>query len=209
MASTEFRRQPILEAMIRVVGRQGYQATSVADVIAEAHASRSTFYKYFADKRDGFLSAYELVLERIFAAAADGAGRAEPWPEAARGALAAIVDLFARDPALARTAVVEFAAGGEEARQRHRAALDRLARLLEKERPSSRPCLPPSTALMAVSGVAGLIADEIRAGRARDLPRFLPELEFAMLVPFIGPRAAGGGVRRGAPAQSRSPASNL
>jgi AcrR family transcriptional regulator len=198
MASTEPRRQPIIEALIRVVGRQGYQATSVADVIAEAHASRSTFYKYFADKRDGFLAAYELTLERIFAAASDGAGGAGPWPEAARGALAAIVDLFARDPALARTAVVEFAAGGEEARQRYRAALGHLARLLEEERPSSRPCLPPSTALMAVSGVAALIADEIRAGRARDLPRFLPELEFAMLVPYIGPQAAASGARRDA-----------
>ncbi len=208
MASTESRRQPILEATVRVVGGQGYQATSVADVIAEAHASRSTFYKHFADKRDAFLNAYELALERIFSAASDGARGAGAWPEAARGALAAVVELFARDSALARTATVEFAAAGEEARQRHRAALAHFARLLEDERPSSRPSLPPSTALMAVSGVAGLIADEIRAGRAHDLPSFLPELEFAMLVPFIGPRAAVGAVRREA-AQSRSPASNL
>lgn len=208
MANTESRRQPILEAMIRVVGRQGYQATSVADVIAEAHASRSTFYKHFTDKRDGFLAAYELAIERIFAAASGGAGGTGPWPAAAKGGLAAIVALFARDPWLARTAVVEFAAAGEGARQRHRAALGHLARLLEEERPSSRPCLPPSTALMAVSGVAGLIADEIRAGRARELPDFLPELEFAMLVPFIGPRAAAGGAEQSG-AQSRSPASNL
>ena len=208
MASTESRRQPILEAMIRVVGRQGYQATSVADVIAEAHASRSTFYKHFTDKRDGFLAAYELAIERIFAASSGGGNGAGPWPAAARGGLAAIVDLFARDPWLARTAVVEFAAAGEGARQRHRAALDRLARWLDEERPSSRPCLPPNTALMAVSGVAGLIADELRAGRAHDLPHFLPELEFALLVPFIGPRAAARGAGRDA-AQSRSPASNL
>jgi AcrR family transcriptional regulator len=208
MASTEPRRQPILEALIRVVGRKGYQATSVADVLAEAHASRSTFYKYFADKRDGFLAAYELTVERILAAASDGADGAGPWPAAPRGGLAAIVDLFARDPALARTAVVEFAAAGNEARQLHRAALGRLAYLLEEGRPPGQPCLPPSTALMTVSGVAALIADELRAGRARDLPHFLPELEFAMLVPFVGPRAAAGGVRRDA-AQSGSPASNL
>jgi len=208
MASTESRRQPILEAMIRVVGRQGYQATSVADVIAEAHTSRSTFYKHFTDKRDAFLSAYELARGRIFAAAADGARGAGVWPAPARGALAAIVDLFAREPTLARTAVVEFAAAGEEARQRQRAALVQLARLLEEKRPASRPSLPPSTALMAVSGVAGLIADEIRAGRADELPRFLPELEFAMLVPFIGPQAAVSGAGRNA-AYSRSAASNL
>lgn len=191
MASTESRRQPILEAMIRVVGLQGYQATPVADVIAEARASRTTFYKHFSDKRDAFLSAYELALERVFAAALAGAGDAGPWPEAPKAALAAIVDLFARDPALARTAVVEFAVAGERARQLHWAALGRLADLLEEGRPANGPRLPPSTALMTVSGVAALIADELRADRARDLPRFLPELEFAMLVPFVGPRAAG------------------
>jgi AcrR family transcriptional regulator len=208
MTSTEPRRQPILEALIRVVGRQGYQPTSVADVIAEARASRSTFYKYFADKRDAFLAAYELSLERIFAAASEGAEGAGPWPGAARGGLAAIVDLFARDPALARTAVVEFAPAGNEARQLHRAALGRLASLLEEGSVPSRQSLPPSTALMAVSGVAALIADELRSGRGRDLPRFLPELEFALLVPFIGPRAAARGARHDA-AQPRSPASNL
>jgi AcrR family transcriptional regulator len=208
MASTEARRQPILEALIRVVGRQGYQGTAVADVIAEAHASRSTFYKYFADKRDAFLAAYELTLERVFAAASEGAEEAGPWPAAAKGGLAAIVDLFARDQALARTAVVEFAAAGDEARRLHRAALGRLAYLLEEGRPPSQPCLPPSTALMSVSGVAALIADELRAGRARDLPHFLPELEFALLVPFVGPRAAAREGRHDA-AQPRSPASNL
>lgn len=208
MASTESRRQPILEATVRVVGRKGYPATSVADVIAEAEVSRSTFYKHFADKRDAFLGAYELALGRIFAAASAGSQDERPWPAPARGALAAIVDLFAQDQALARTAMVEFAAAGEEPRRRHRAALVHLARLLEEERPTSGPNLPASTALMAVSGVAGLIADEVRAGRAGELPRFLPELEFAMLVPFIGPQAAVDGAGSAA-AYSRSAASNL
>ncbi len=198
MASTEPRRQPILEALIRVVGRKGYQATSVADVIAEAHASRSTFYKYFADKRDGFLAAYELALERVFVAALTGADSEGPWPAAAKEGLAAVVDLFAHDPALARTAVVEFAAAGDEARKQHREALGRLAYLLEKGRPPLQAPLPPSTALMTVSGVAALIADELRAGRGAELPRFLPELEFAMLVPFVGPRAAVGWAGRDA-----------
>jgi AcrR family transcriptional regulator len=187
MASKELRRQPILEAMIRVVGRRGYQAASVGDVVAEASASRATFYKYFDGKRDCFLAAYELAAERVLAATIEGCDRAGPWPESARAALAAVVDLFAGDPELARTAVVEVAAAGDEARRRHWAALDRLARLLDEGR---RPRLPPNTAPMAVSGVAALIFDELRAGRAAELPALLPELEFALLVPFVGPQAA-------------------
>jgi AcrR family transcriptional regulator len=193
MASRELRRQPILEAMIRVVGRKGYQAASVGDVVTEASASRSTFYKYFDDKHDCFLAAFELAAERIVAAALAGCNRAAgPWPEPTRGGLAAIVDLIARDPELARTAVVEAAAAGDEARRRHWAAIDRLARLLDQGRRPRRPRLPPNTAQMAVSGVAALISDELRGGRAAELPGLLPELEFALLVPFVGPRAARG-----------------
>jgi AcrR family transcriptional regulator len=184
--------------MVRVVGRKGYQAASVGDVVTEASASRATFYKYFDDKHDCFLAAYELAVERVLSAALAGCDRTRPWPEPARGGLAAIVDLFADEPALARTAVVEVAAAGDEARRRHSAALGRLARLLDEGRRPRRPRLPPNTALMAVSGVAALIFDELRAGRAAELPRLLPELEFALLVPFIGPHAAGSEARRDA-----------
>ena len=208
MTSREPRRQPILEAMIRVAGRKGYQAASVADVVAAARASRATFYKYFADKRDCFLAAHELAIERILAVAREACDPALSWPLTARSGLAAIVDLFAREPALARTAVVEAAAAGDEARQRHWAAIGRLARMLDEGRPADQPQLPPNTALMAVSGVAALVFDQLRAGRAADLPRLLPELEFALLVPFVGPRAAADGAR-GDAAQPRSGASNL
>jgi len=208
MTSREPRRGPILNAMTSVVGRKGYSATSVGDVVAEAHASRATFYKYFDDKRDCFLAAYEVAVERILTAAGEGCGRASSWPATARSGLAAIVYLFARDPALAQTAVVEVAAAGDEARRRHWAAIGRLARLLDEGRPPRRPPLPPNTASMAVSGVVALIFDHLRAGRVDDLPRLLPELEFALLVPFVGPRAAADGVRSDA-AQPRSGASNL
>jgi AcrR family transcriptional regulator len=207
MASREPRRGPILEAMIDVVGHKGYPATSVGDVVAEARASRATFYKYFDDKRDCFLAAHELAVERVLAGATKGCGRAAAWPATARGGLAAIVELFAREPALARTAVVEVAAAGDEARRRHWSAIDRLARLLDEGRPPHRERLPPNTALMAVSGVAALISEHLRTGRASDLPDLLHELEFALLVPFVGPRAANGVLRDAA--QPRSGASNL
>jgi AcrR family transcriptional regulator len=199
MAAGELRRQPILEAMIRVAGSKGYRATSVADVVADAHASRATFYKYFDDKRDCFLAAYELAVERILAAAQAACDPMRPWQERARSGLAAGVDLCARHPTLAGVAVVEVAAAGDEARRRHWAAIGRFARLLEDGREKAlQPPLPPNTALMAISGVVGLIFDELRAGRAAELPHLLPDLEFALLVPFVGPRAAAKEMSRGA-----------
>jgi hypothetical protein len=44
--------------------------------------------------------------------------------------------------------------------------------------------------------VGGLLFDEIQAGRTEDLPRHLPELLFALLVPYLGPRQAAEEMRR-------------
>jgi AcrR family transcriptional regulator len=193
MEQGETRRDAIVEAMIRVAGNKGYLATSVADVIAEAGASRTTFYKHFGDKRECFLAAYDLAVERILGAAEGACDGKRRWRDRTRSGLAAVVELLAAEQALARTAIVEVSAAGAEARRRHSAAVGSLARLLEAGRQPPREAettLPPNTALMAVGAVAGLILDELREGREANLLRILPELEFALLVPYLGPRVA-------------------
>lgn len=197
MASRETRRQPILEAMVRVVGRKGYKATSVADVIAEADTSRTTFYKYFDDKHDCFLAAYDMVVDRIVeevVAACDGE---EDWLDRVRTGLTTIVDMFALDPELARTAIVEVEAAGAEARQRHWSAVNRFTEFLEDGRLAAGDReLPENIALMAAGAVSGLIFDELLTGRAERLPKMLPDLLFALLVPYLGPGAATEEMRR-------------
>jgi AcrR family transcriptional regulator len=187
------RRDAIVEAMIRAAGARGYLATSVADVLAEAGASRTTFYKHFQNKQECFLAAYDLAVERILGAAETACEGECRWRDRARNGLAVVVELLAAEPALARTAIVEVSAAGAEARRRHSVAIGRLARLLESGRQPHRGNeleLPPNTALMAVGAVAGLILDELRSDRATNLPRILPELEFALLVPYLGPQIA-------------------
>jgi AcrR family transcriptional regulator len=190
MEQGETRRDAIVEAMIRVAGNKGYLATSVADVLVEAGVSRTTFYKHFADKRECFLVAYDLAIERILAVTESACEPGRRWRDRARSGLAAVVELLAADPALARVAVVEASAAGPEARRRHWATIDRFARLLEPGSPQQRYELPPGTALMATGAVLGLILDELREDRAANLPQILPELEFALLVPYLGPKIA-------------------
>jgi len=189
--------------MIRVAGSNGYLTTSVADVLSEAGASRTTFYKYFDDKQECFLAAYDLAVKRIVGAAAIACEGKREWRERARAGLTGVVELFANDPTLARTAILEAVAAGPEARRRHWTAIGRIAELLEAERPKTgRSPLPTHTALMAVGAVAGLIVDGLRDRPAADLPRMLPELEFALLVPFLGPRAAAEAYAAPAPSAS-------
>jgi AcrR family transcriptional regulator len=197
MASTETRRQQILEAMIRVVGRQGYKATSVADVIAEADVSRTTFYKHFEDKQECFLAAYDLLVEKVLAEVVANCDGERSWLDRVRVGLTTIVNMFALDPELARTAIVEVSAAGADARQRHWNAINRFTEFLEDgEDMAEGRELPENIALMAAGAVSGLIFDELLTGRAERLPRLLPDLLFALLVPYIGPGAATEEMRR-------------
>jgi AcrR family transcriptional regulator len=199
MAGSETRRQLILEAMVRVVGRQGYKATSVADVIEEADVSRTTFYKHFEDKHECFLAAYDMVVERVLGRVIASCDARQPWLERMRVGLATVVDLFALDPELARTAIVEVAAAGADARQRHWNAIVRVTEFLaDGEELAGDRELPDNIALMAAGAVSGLIFDELLSGRAERLPELLPDLLFALLVPYIGPGAATEEMRRAA-----------
>src|ERR687887_1541556 len=52
------QRSRMLGALVEVVAEKGYAATTVADIIARAGVSRTTFYQQFKDKEDCFLQAY-------------------------------------------------------------------------------------------------------------------------------------------------------
>lgn len=199
MASTETRRQPILEAMIRVAGQKGYKAATVADVVEEANTSDTAFYRNFDDKQDCFLAAYDLAAERVAGEVVAACESEEAWLDRMRTGLSTIVELFALDPELARTAIVEVEAAGAAARQRHWNAINRFTELIEEggEAAGDRE-LPDNIALMAAGAVSGLIFDELLAGRAERLPKLLPDLLFALLVPYIGPGAAAEEMRRAA-----------
>ncbi|HWM63663.1 MAG TPA: TetR/AcrR family transcriptional regulator [Solirubrobacterales bacterium] len=185
--------------MVRVVGRKGYKLTSVADVIEEAGTSRTTFYKHFDDKQECFLAAYDMAVERVLDEVVTNCDGTESWLERVRIGLTTIVDLFALDPELARTAIVEVAAAGADARQRHWNAISRFTEFLEEgsDLAGGRE-LPDNIALMAAGAVSGLIFDELLTGRAERLPQLLPDLLFALLVPYIGPSAAAEEMRRAA-----------
>jgi AcrR family transcriptional regulator len=195
--ASQTRRDLILAAMIRVVGSKGYRETSVADVIEEAGTSRTTFYKHFEDKHECFLAAYEMLVEQVLAEVRANCDGQQSWLERVENGLATLLNLFALDPELARTAVVEVAAAGAQARKLHWDAVARFTEFLEDGRGMAGGReLPENISLMSAGAVSGLIFDELLAGRAAQLPGQLPDLLFAMLVPYIGPRAAAEEMRR-------------
>jgi AcrR family transcriptional regulator len=194
------KRERLLEAMVRVAAAKGYEATTVADVVEFAGVSEDEFYELFDDKEDCFLEAYDAVIDVLVAhvSSAFEAAADEPWPEKIGAALRALVELLAVEADIARMAMVEVTAAGDEARERYRAALARFTPFLEEGRTYSGQGdeLPPDTARFAIGGATSMIFDEVRAGRGPELKRLLPDLVFAVLMPYLGPEAAEDEMRR-------------
>jgi AcrR family transcriptional regulator len=186
--------------MIRVAAAKGFEATTVADVIEVAGVSEETFYGMFENKQACFLEAYDAVIDVLVAhvTTAFEAAAAEPWPDRIAAGLRALVQLLAVEADIARMAMVEVTAAGDDARERYRAALARFTPFLEEGRAYSGQGgeLPPDTARFAIGGATSMIFDEIRAGRGPELERILPDLVFAVLMPYLGPEAAEDEMRR-------------
>lgn len=193
-------RERLLEAMVRVAAAKGYEATTIADVVEFAGVPQETFDELFASKEECFLEAYDAVFDVLVAhvAAAFEAASAEPWPEQIAAGLGALVDLLSVEADIARMAMVEVTAAGDDARTRYRAALARFTPFLEQGRTYSGQgeALPADTARFAVGGATSMIFDEVRAGRGPELKRILPDLVFAVLMPYLGPEAAEDEMRR-------------
>jgi AcrR family transcriptional regulator len=180
--------------MVRAVAAKGYEGATVADVIEVAGLPRETFDRLFVGKKECFLEAYEAAVDVLFAyvAAAYESAAAAPWQERIVAALRALVELLATETDVARMAIVEVSAVGEEARISYRAALARFVPLLEEGRAVSAQGeqLPAGTAGFAIGGATSMIFDEVRAGRGGELERILPQLVFAVLMPYLGAEAA-------------------
>jgi AcrR family transcriptional regulator len=194
------QRERLLEAMLRVAAAKGYEATTVTDVIEVAGVSRETFDQMFSDKSACFLEAYDAVFDVLDAhvTSAYEAAAGEPWPERVAAVLTALVELLSVEADIARMAMVEVTAAGDEVRARYRAALARFTPFLEEGREYSKQSeeLPADTARFAVGGATSMIFDEIRAGRGPELKRILPDLVFAVLMPYLGPEEAEDEMRR-------------
>jgi AcrR family transcriptional regulator len=193
-------RERVLEAMLRVAAAKGYEATTVADVTEAGGISQESFEELFGDKESCFLEAYDASIDVALAhvSAAFVAAEQEPWPRRIEAALRALVELFAAESEIIRMAMVEMTAVGEEARLRYRAALGRFTPFLEQGRSASPQAgeLPADTARFAIGGATSMIFDEVRAGRGPELRRLLPDLVFAVLMPYLGPEAAEDEMRR-------------
>ena len=81
------QRERLLDAMIELSARVGYQQVSIAQVSSKAGVSSATFYEQFQDKEDCFAAAYWATARRVVGELQIQA--LDRWPDAAEAPLRA------------------------------------------------------------------------------------------------------------------------
>jgi AcrR family transcriptional regulator len=181
------QRERLLAAAVRVTPVKGYEATTVADILAEAGVGRESFYELFDDKLGCMLAAHAVLIDDLDQAVRTAYAQPGPWPDRFRQALGAALEWFAADPDASRFALVELVPAGTVSRERFRLVFARFVELLEDGigADGPRPELAQASDL-AVSAALARIYEEILRGRTAELPRLLPTLTFELLVPYVG-----------------------
>jgi AcrR family transcriptional regulator len=181
----ENQRERLLNGVVEAVAEHGYEATTIARIVAAAKISRRTFYEHFSGKEDCFLAAYAMIDAHVRSSMLAAPGATDPWPDRIRARLAALLDVLSRDAAVARCYVVEPLAAGGEVAARCRDAMQLLAETLRPEpEPSGHDVEVRDQAL--IGGVATLIVRRLNAGAAGRLPELLPDLVELVLAPYLG-----------------------
>jgi AcrR family transcriptional regulator len=169
-------RERLLAGMAVAVREKGFQATTLADVVREARASRRTFYAHFADPTDCYLAVLEAFSEEILTAIAGAmAGAGSPAQRLDR-AVGAFLDGLERDPRLTRSFFRELHLTGDRGRRLERSVNERAGEtihaLVEAARGLERdvPIHPISvaTARMIAAGIVQMALMAQDEGRPLD-----------------------------------------
>jgi AcrR family transcriptional regulator len=185
-------RERLLEAVLLVSGERGFEAVAVQDVIERGHASRATFYKLFSDKQDCFVQAHHEVSEWLYRRLIGAARRQPNWREGLRSALSELLEFCARQPAIARSLLVEAHAVGGEALKEHDLLMERLSHAIDGARREidSRQAPPPVTATFIVGAIETLVRARLLSDKPESAPEMLPGLLHFVVMQYFGEDAA-------------------
>jgi AcrR family transcriptional regulator len=210
---TRNQRKRLHGAMVEAVAINGYEGTSVKQVVGLAGVSRRSFYEQFANKQECFLATFDLI-------AARGAGRVSAAYRAAGGeteermqvAFGALGEAISSNWKSARFVILEAPKVGAPALLRLRRASATFEQMLSGcfEQASAASPLPVPVIRGIAGGLHAALSQCLREGTAETAPAVAEEM-FRWTLLFQTPAARGLAERlaeraRAALAQGRKPA---
>ena len=186
------QQRRILTAVAELCEQAGYVQMSVQDIVVAAGVSRKTFYINYRDKEDAFLASYEDASQRVLGRITQAYASADTVVDRVRAGLHALLAMVAREPAIASMCLVEVLAAGPAALERRDAMMRELATLIDRATAGLPAARRPSplVAETLVGGVYEVLATRVITKRLPEVPGLLPELLFALMLPYVGTEAA-------------------
>lgn len=185
------KRERILQGMLKAVGTQGYERTTVQDAIAEAGVYRQAFYDCFSGKEDCYLQALDAGSAWVELAMRDAALGETTWRGQLRGALTGLLCFLDEQPAMGRALLVEVHAAGPRAITKRTEAMSRAAAMVDLAREETDDARAPAISAEAVvAGILAVLHSRLASNQTGDYLRLLPELMYLSVLPFFGTEAA-------------------
>lgn len=197
MSRSEDRRSRLLEAMLEVVGEEGYAGANVGLLLTRTGLYRQAFYDHFLDKEDCFLQAYDHAVARIGRMIAAAAAGAADWRDRLRAGLAAGLEFLDQRPNTGRALIVEVHPAGPNAIAKRDRQLARVTRFLAEGRAAADGSAPPSLTPEAIAaGIHSVLHARLAAGEDGGYAELLPEFMYIAVLPYFGIEAASAELRR-------------
>jgi AcrR family transcriptional regulator len=175
------QRARIVRAMLECVGRDGYEATTVPQVVATARVSRNAFYEFFADKADCFMAVCDQTAEEMLGELVELVNEPD-WIAAICKGTRRYLRWWQERPTISSAYLLSMPAVGERAlrqRERQYAAFRAMFADLGRRARSEQPELGPLGELVPrvlVITITELVAEEVRAGRTAKLTGLSEEI---------------------------------
>ena len=177
------QRARIHGALIEAVARDGYEGTSVKQVIELAGVSRRSFYEQFANKEDCFLVTFDLILRRDLQQIRRAYLAAEgPLEQRARAAFERCATAIEEDRKASILVLLEAQRAGTASLRRLRSAARACEQLLARgfaEAPDAT-ALPVPIVRAIAGGLQGIAASALRN------PRAAAEVDIAVIALWMG-----------------------
>ena len=182
------QRDRLTAGMIAAVAEHGFHEATITQIAAAAGVSRRTFYGYFSSKEECFFDTFGQVAAHLEGEMASAGEGNEDWPGRVGAELAAMLEVFAANPDLARFLLIAPPNAGGEIAARYRELLDRLFEILVEGKPGPTETEDPSRAVTdgLLGGIVALIVRKVKAGEGEELAELTPDLLGLFLAPYYG-----------------------
>jgi AcrR family transcriptional regulator len=190
------KRERILQGMLKAVGTQGYERTTVQDAIAEAEVYRQAFYDSFSGKEDCYLQALDAGSAWVELVMRDAAAGKLAWRGQLRGALTGLLGFLDEQPAVGRALLVEVHAAGPRAVAKRTEAMARASSMMDLAREECDEGAPAISAEAVVAGILAVLHTRLASGQTSGYLQLLPELMYLAVLPFFGADAASAAMQR-------------